>query len=166
MPRRKGDDGKRPGVGKSGRNRKRTREVGAAEAKLKAKAKAEADAAVSQIEKIMGSLAGEITFDIAALRKHGVTQGDAAVAWALFVSTTAKMYADGEIAGDKALTAMGQGTRIAVRLAEMNEAGNHVSKVEVVYNADAIMPAGKTPDTVDSGTWTRSAVTGDEIEVH
>ena len=166
MPRRKGDNGKAPGVSKSRRRARATQERGEAEAILTSRARSEASKAASQVHGIMGRLAQGVEFDVESLRRHGVSKGDAAIAWACFTSTIVKYVEDGEIEPDKALTALGQSTRIAVKLAEMNADGEKVDAVKVTFDADAIMPAAQAPATVEAPQWERNDDTGDQIELH
>jgi len=166
MPRRKGDDGRGPGKHRGRRGAKRAQERGEAEARLRAEADAAAAEAVSQVESIMGRLTGDVGFDVDSLRRHGVTMGDAAVAWGCFTATIVKYAEDETVEPDKVLTALGQSTRIAVKLAEANAHGAKVEAVKVTFDAEAIMPAAPPPPAAEAPAWDRNEKTGDEIQLH
>jgi len=166
MPRRKGDDGRGPGVSKSRRGARRAQAVAEAEAVMTERARSEAEAARSQVHDIMGRLTGDVGFDVDSLRRHGVTMGDAAVAWGCFTATIVKYAEDQTVEPDKVLTALGQSTRIACKLAEASGAGLKVDEIKVTYDADAVMPAAPPPPSAEAPAWERSETTGDEIQLH
>ena len=166
MPRRKNDDGKTPGEHRGRRGVRKRQERGEAEVRMTRRARTEAEKAASQVHGIMGRLAEGVEFDVDSLRRHGVSKGDAAVAWACFTATIVKYVEDETIEPDKALTALGQSTRIAVKLAEMNADGEKVDAVKVSFDAEAIMPAAQAPATVEAPEWDRTIETGDQIGLH